>query len=127
MSLSLNFEPHSWYMDFAIQKDQEPYSINETPRTIWRGYTDNGNTYQVDEEAAYSLALLKQRIRAYHLAQHNGYGERIAKARLEQLRQQLRAERMSYGELAELQSLAEYIDPSDVELLEAAGVPERAA
>lgn len=37
----------------------------------------------------------------------------------------LRAERISYGELAELQTLAKYIDPSDVELLEAAGVPEK--
>ena len=44
--------------------------------------------------------------------------------RLEYLRGELRAERMSYGELAELQGLAAYIDPSDVELLEAAGVPE---
>jgi len=44
--------------------------------------------------------------------------------RLEYLRGELRAERISYGELAELQSLADQIDPSDVELLEAAGVPE---
>src|SRR6185436_8408791 len=44
--------------------------------------------------------------------------------RLEELRQELRAERISYGELAELQSLASHIDPSDTELLEAAGVPE---
>lgn len=44
--------------------------------------------------------------------------------RLEYLRQELRAERISYGELAELQSLAAYIAPNDVELLEAAGVPE---
>jgi len=44
--------------------------------------------------------------------------------RLEYLRGQLRAERISYDELHELQSLAKYIDPSDVELLEAAGVPE---
>lgn len=45
-------------------------------------------------------------------------------ARLEELRAELRAERISYGELAELQGLAEHIDPGDVELLEAAGVPE---
>jgi hypothetical protein len=44
--------------------------------------------------------------------------------RLEELRTVLRAERMSYGELAELQSLAAHIAPGDVELLEAAGVPE---
>lgn len=46
------------------------------------------------------------------------------KKRLEYLRQELRLERISYGELTELQSLAEYIDSGDVELLEAAGVPE---
>lgn len=44
--------------------------------------------------------------------------------RLEYLRGELRAERISYGDLAELQSLVEHIDPGDVELLEAAGVPE---
>jgi len=44
--------------------------------------------------------------------------------RLEYLRGELRAERMSYGELAELQGLVEHIDPGDIELLEAAGVPE---
>src|SRR5512139_3289168 len=44
--------------------------------------------------------------------------------RLEELRHELHAERISYGELAELQSLAPYIAPGDVELLEAAGVPD---
>jgi hypothetical protein len=44
--------------------------------------------------------------------------------RLEYLRKELRAERISYGELSELESLAEYIDAGDVELLEAAGVSE---
>lgn len=44
--------------------------------------------------------------------------------RLEELRASLRAERISTNELIELQSLVLHIDPSDVELLEAAGVPE---
>ena len=44
--------------------------------------------------------------------------------RLEELRAELRAERISYGELAELESLAEYIDENDIELLEAAGISE---
>lgn len=44
--------------------------------------------------------------------------------RLEYLRDEFKAERMSYGELSELQDLAEYIDPGDNQLLEAAGVPE---
>lgn len=46
------------------------------------------------------------------------------KDRLEELRAILRDESISYGELAELADLAAYIHPSDVELLEAAGVPE---
>jgi len=46
------------------------------------------------------------------------------KERLEELRTELREERISYGELVELQSLVEHIEADDVELLEAAGVPE---
>lgn len=44
--------------------------------------------------------------------------------RLEYLRGELRAERISYGELAELELLAEHIAADDVELLEAVGVQE---
>jgi len=44
--------------------------------------------------------------------------------RLEYLRGELEAERISYGELAELQGLAEHIEQGDVQLLEWAGVPE---
>ena len=47
------------------------------------------------------------------------------KARLEYLRGEIEAERISYGEIAELQSLAGYIEPGDVLLLQWAGVPER--
>lgn len=44
--------------------------------------------------------------------------------RLEYLRGEIRAERISYSEIAELQSLAEHIKKGDTELLEWAGVPE---
>jgi hypothetical protein len=46
--------------------------------------------------------------------------------RLEYLRAELRAERISYSELVELQDFAEndHIPADDLELLEAAGVPE---
>ncbi len=44
--------------------------------------------------------------------------------RLEYLRGEIEAERISYGELCELRELAQYIDPGDVTLLEWAGVPE---
>lgn len=47
--------------------------------------------------------------------------ERDAKRRLEQLRHELRAECISYGELAELDSLRSYIASDDVELLGALG------
>lgn len=47
-----------------------------------------------------------------------------AAERLEYLRGELRAEGISVSELLELQSLVQYIEPGDVELLEAAGVPE---
>lgn len=44
--------------------------------------------------------------------------------RLEYLRGEIEAERISYGEISELQDLTEHIDPNDVLLLEWAGVPE---
>ena len=47
------------------------------------------------------------------------------KKRLEYLRQEIQAERISYSEIAELQSLAEYIEEGDVLLLEWAGVEEK--
>lgn len=49
------------------------------------------------------------------------------KKRLEELRAILRSESMSYDELHELQDFGErgLIEPDDVELLEAAGVPEQ--
>src|ERR1035437_432163 len=53
--------------------------------------------------------------------------EKEIKKRLEHLRKELRAERISYEEIAELQSLKKHIKPNDVELLEAAGVKEKHA
>lgn len=44
--------------------------------------------------------------------------------RLEYLRGEIEKECISYEEIAELQSLAEHIDPSDILLLEWANVPE---
>ncbi len=46
------------------------------------------------------------------------------KAELEQLRQALRDENISQGELCRLEELKDYIEFGDVELLEPAGVPE---
>ena len=49
---------------------------------------------------------------------------RKIKKRLDYLREQIKNENMSYGEIAELQGLSKYIDKNDVELLEWAGVKE---
>jgi len=46
------------------------------------------------------------------------------KKRLEYLRGEIEAERISYGEIAELESLVDHIEPGDLLLLEWAGVPE---
>ena len=66
-------------------------------------------------------ALLALRRSMAKLQRDNSSG---IKERLEYLRGELEAERISYGELYELQCLREFIDPGDVQLLEAAGVPE---
>jgi hypothetical protein len=44
--------------------------------------------------------------------------------RLKQLREAIENERISMDEIAELQSLSDFIDPGDTTLLEWAGVPE---
>ena len=46
------------------------------------------------------------------------------KKRLAYIRREILAERVSYGEIAELQDLKKYIEPGDNLLLEWAGVPE---
>jgi len=46
------------------------------------------------------------------------------KARLDYLRGEIEAERISYGEIVELQSLADEIDEDDIILLEWAGRAE---
>lgn len=48
--------------------------------------------------------------------------EKIRK-RLEYLRSEIKAERISYGEIAELQDLKNHIEPGDTLLLEWAEVP----
>ena len=81
------------------------------------------------DEAHVFLSLLRLK-RFFGLSKAEPDDSQIAallnkKARLDYLRRELRAERISYDGIAELQSLAAYIPSDDVELLEAAGVPEK--
>ena len=46
------------------------------------------------------------------------------KSRLEYIRKEIESERISYDEISELQSLAQYIETDDVLLREWAGIPE---
>ena len=46
------------------------------------------------------------------------------KKTLERIRKAIREENISYGEIVELQCLAKYISPEDVELREWANIPE---
>lgn len=130
MSLHVDFEPYSWYMGFAIEdcRGEQSGLVGPSGKQLmnarWYGVTADGMTGYLVEREAETLDDLKAQIRDYHLSKFNGYGERIAARRLEYLRGELRAERISYGELAELFKLHEYIKDGDVELLEAAGVPE---
>lgn len=117
MSLYLGFEPNGWYGGFALQRPPEWPGI-------WHGYTLNGMSGYVDILEATSLKELKHAIQIYNLDHQNGYGMRYARFRLRILRRELRDGHISSGELSELQNLIPFIDASDVELLEAAGVPE---
>lgn len=72
----------------------------------------------LDERAAFLKDFLKLRTSEIELV---GI---LASLRLEYLRGEIEAERISYGEIGELQSLTDYIDPDDVQLLQWAGVPE---
>lgn len=73
-----------------------------------------------DEFSAWSSDVLRDVLPLDHPA----WFVTVGQFRLEYLRAELRAERISYGELAELQEMARHIAPDDLELREAAGLPE---
>lgn len=65
MSLHLEFEPHSWYMGFAIKDNRFKSYGDPKNRDTWEACTDDGNTYQVVELGADTLKDLKQQIKEY--------------------------------------------------------------
>jgi hypothetical protein len=65
-----------------------------------------------------------ERTDANYQEQDKAFNDALNKHRLEYLRSQIEAERISYYEISELQGLTEYIDPADTLLLQWAGVPE---
>jgi hypothetical protein len=73
MSLHLEFEPHSWYMGFAIKNNRnlghDQYKLERELRNNegfkWSAYTADGNSYSITEYHADTLDLLKGYIREY--------------------------------------------------------------
>lgn len=122
--------------------DTQLMNVLEKEREAMKGNPSRRTDYQKAKEEACRRGLASQKETFIkHLALEHGIDapelqeeiirratkESDAKKRLEELRKELRAESISYGELAELQSLIPYIEPGDNELLEAAGVPEKHA
>ena len=68
-------------------------------------------TQSVDSQLRHPYAI---RIEGVHKIMNKETKEK----KLEYLRQQIRNENISYGEIAELQGLVKYIDENDIELLE---------
>ena len=121
-----DYEPAGWailHMDDSPESDS--YVVKVGHDEITRDYVNHA--VKVDlaraREIAGSVTAAPARIvRVTDLAIMPN--EPTPAERLEYLRGEIRAERISYGELAELQGLAGHIQPGDTELLEAAGVPE---
>jgi len=76
-----------------------------------------------DPRLVRQVAKARKRERRYRLRET---ARANVRENLEVIRHELHMGRISYGELADLQDAAvlHAIDPSDIELLEAAGVPE---
>jgi hypothetical protein len=127
-----DFEPAGWavlHMDDS--PETESYVISLEPGEITRTYTgklERADLATARTVAAVARGILQEPVRIVRVTDLAVMPDEATPAeRLEYLRGELRAERISYGELSELQNLAGYIEPGDTELLEPAGVPEHAA
>lgn len=114
--LELSPEDHR---KFGDQRDRERVSRYEIGKYVSVTDTDTGERWRVASApcgiGCHCAAVAEKEATM---------NEEQIKARLEELRIELREERISWGGLADLQGLAEHIEPGDVELLEPAGVPE---
>lgn len=80
MSLHIEFEPHSYYMGFAIQHNPEEKLITQNGYSNnykWQAYTDDGMYYTIVHLKSDSLAELHEKIKDYHLKCNNWYAEQI--------------------------------------------------
>lgn len=127
----------------------EDYDYNLTHKrkrlTLWSGpfaSVYEGEAYSLPKGDGYMVTLpygdkvrvtapvertdenYQEQDKAFNDALNAHYEPQTPKERLEYLRSQINAERISTAELIELQGMVEHIDSGDVQLLEWAGVPE---
>ncbi len=106
---------------------QLEYYSNKLQKTIIFDY-DFCEKYDTIDELAKDIIEYKNKIDILESKSNKMTNETMekvkAKKRLEYLRQEIEAERISYQEIAELQSLADHIDKNDTLLLQWAGVKE---
>lgn len=91
---------------------REFLKIAASNRDLYVKYDERGPKI-VDDSSRYYKRITDEHVEYF-----------TARRRIEQIKESLKNENISYGELAELQSLTKYIDSDEVDLLEAAGVPE---
>lgn len=119
----------------------EDYDYNQSHKrkrlTLWSGpfaSVREGEAYSLPKGDGYMVTLEYgdkvrvtcpvERTDENYREQDKAFNDALNKHRLEYLRRQIEAERISYYELSELEGLKDYIDPSDTLLREWAGIPE---
>lgn len=122
------------WLEVAVAKVREVWDVDPLMRLaeVQGPFGMHGVSYGEDDEGEYATIGftlpddIYAEIEGETYAQLQGFRfYRVdVSARLEYLRGEIEAERISYSEIAELQNLVPYIDPSDVLLLQWAGVPE---
>lgn len=124
--------------NYGIIEDYDYNSTHKRKRlTLWSGpfaSVREGEAYSLPKGDGYMVTLEYgdkvrvecpvERTDENYIEQDKAFNVALNRHRLEYLRSQIEAERISTYELIELQGLVEYIEPGDVQLLEWAGVPE---
>lgn len=110
----------------AMRYEDEPYAHMAGPHETRPDLLSRWDRKTVKAKHARLHEMSPDKAGHRHPDPHTPYATEadVARNRLEHLRRELRAERISQGELCELAGLIPYIGPGDTELLEAAGVPE---
>jgi hypothetical protein len=125
-------------MRYGVMEDYDYTSTHKRERlVIWSGAfasVREGEAYTLPKGDGYMVTLEyggkvrvscpTPRTDANYLEVDTKINETLIRYRLEYLRSQIEAESISTYEIAELESLVQYIDPADVLLLQWAGVPE---